>query len=104
MKEASLYETFDSNMAHCNLCNHECKINEGKRGICGVRENRIHFCLFKTETVLSFLEKKPSFVELILTGRYCPPEIIEKADLVTEMHELKHYYQKGIEARKGIES
>jgi len=50
------------------------------------------------------LEKKPTAVELILTGRYCPSELIEKADLVTEMHEIKHYYQKGIEARKGIES
>lgn len=64
----------------------------------------IHFGLLKTETVLSLLEKKPTFVELILTGRYCPSELIEKADLVTEMHEIKHYYQKGIEARKGIES
>jgi hypothetical protein len=37
-------------------------------------------------------------------GRYCPPELIEKADLVTEMQEIKHYYQKGVAARKGIES
>ncbi len=64
----------------------------------------IYFGLLKTETVLLLLEKKPTFVELILTGRYCPTELIEKADLVTEMHEIKHYYQKGIEARKGIES
>ena len=64
----------------------------------------IHFGLLKTETVLLLLEKKPMFVEIILTGRYCPPELIEKADLVTEMHEIKHYYQRGIEARKGIES
>ena len=64
----------------------------------------IHFGLLKTETVLLLLEKKPTFVEMILTGRYCPSELIEKADLVTEMHEIKHYYQKGVEARKGIES
>lgn len=64
----------------------------------------IHFGLLNMETVLSLLEKKPTFVELILTGRYCPSELIEKADLDTEMHEIKHYYQKGIEARKGIES
>ncbi len=63
----------------------------------------IYFGLLKTETVLLLLEKKPTFVELILTGRYCPTELIEKAYLVTEMHEIKHYYQKGIEARKGIE-
>jgi len=41
---------------------------------------------------------------LILTGRYCPQELIDVADLVTEMHEVKHYYQKGVLARKGIES
>lgn len=64
----------------------------------------IYFGLLKTETVLLLLEKKPTFVELILTGRYCPSELIQKADLVTEMREIKHYYQKGIEARKGIES
>ena len=56
------------------------------------------------EDVLSLLEEKPEPVELILTGRYCPPELIEKADLVTEMQEIKHYYQEGVAARKGIES
>ena len=42
-------------------------------------------------------------VELILTGRYAPQEIIDMADLVTEMKEVKHYYQDGIQAREGIE-
>jgi cob(I)alamin adenosyltransferase len=64
----------------------------------------IFFGLMKTRDVLSLLEEKPETVELILTGRYCPPELIERADLVTEMHEIKHYYQKGVAARKGIES
>ena len=64
----------------------------------------IFFGLAKTQDVLSLLEEKPQPVELILTGRYCPSELIEKADLVTEMHEIKHYYQKGVVARKGIES
>jgi cob(I)alamin adenosyltransferase len=64
----------------------------------------IFFGLLKTDDVLSLLEEKPEPVELILTGRYCPPELIEKADLVTEMQEIKHYYQKGVAARKGIES
>jgi ATP:corrinoid adenosyltransferase len=50
------------------------------------------------------LREKQQYVELILTGRYCPPGLIEKADLVTEMQEIKHYYQKGVAARKGIES
>ena len=64
----------------------------------------IHYGLLKTEEVLSLLGAKPPTVELILTGRYCSPELIERADLVTEMREIKHYYQKGITARKGIES
>mgnify|MGYP000467318378 CR=1 FL=1 len=64
----------------------------------------LFFALLKTQDVLSLLEEKPGNIELILTGRYCPPELIEKADLVTEMQEIKHYYQKGVAARKGIES
>ncbi len=63
----------------------------------------IYFKLLKTEELLSFMSQKPEKVELVLTGRYCPQELIEKADLVTEMREIKHYYQKGIIARKGIE-
>ena len=63
----------------------------------------IHFALLTTENVLSLLEEKPERVELILTGRYCPVELIQKGDLVTEMEEIKHYYQKGVVARKGIE-
>jgi cob(I)alamin adenosyltransferase len=53
---------------------------------------------------MPFLEEKPPGVELILTGRYCPPELIQRADLVTEMKAVKHYYEKGIPARRGIES
>jgi cob(I)alamin adenosyltransferase len=49
------------------------------------------------------MEKKPESVELILTGRYADREIVEKADLVSEVKDVKHYYSKGIEARIGIE-
>jgi len=63
----------------------------------------IFFGLLKTQDVLSLLEEKLGSVELILTGRYCPPELIERADLVTEMQEIKHYYQENVAARKGIE-
>ena len=64
----------------------------------------IHYGLLETEDILSLLREKPGPVELILTGRYCPDELIARADLVTEMREIKHYYQKGVAARKGIES
>ena len=64
----------------------------------------IYFGLVSKEEVISFIDTKPENVELIMTGRYCPQEIIDKADLVTEMKEVKHYYEKGILARRGIES
>jgi cob(I)alamin adenosyltransferase len=64
----------------------------------------IYFGLLKTEEVLFLMEEKPKPVELILTGRYCPSKLIDKAHLVTEMREVKHYYQQGVTARRGIES
>ncbi|MCU0342530.1 MAG: cob(I)yrinic acid a,c-diamide adenosyltransferase [Ignavibacterium sp.] len=64
----------------------------------------IHFGLFNDEEVMTFMKMKPNNVELILTGRYCPDKILDAADLVTEMKVIKHYYQEGILARKGIES
>jgi cob(I)alamin adenosyltransferase len=64
----------------------------------------IYFKLIETKDLVEFIKIKPENVELILTGRYCPEELIELADLVTEMKEVKHYYQKGITSRKGIES
>lgn len=63
----------------------------------------LHLELIKVEKVLKLLKNKPKHVELLLTGRYAPNEIIEVADLVTEMKEIKHPYSKGYEARKGIE-
>ena len=64
----------------------------------------IYFELITTDQVLAVLDAKPDAVELVLTGRYCPEEIIDRADLVTEMKEVKHYYRDGVKARKGIES
>ena len=57
----------------------------------------------KEEDVLRLMDLKPSDMELILTGRNVPEKILEKADLVTEMKEIKHYYKQGVNARKGIE-
>lgn len=53
--------------------------------------------------VLTLIESKPNDLTLLLTGRRAPPEIIERADLVTEMREIKHPFQKGILAQKGID-
>lgn len=61
------------------------------------------FKLVTTEEILKVISSKPEGVELVLTGRYAPPKLIEVADLVTEMKEVKHYYQKKVLARDGIE-
>lgn len=55
------------------------------------------------ETVIDIISNKNENVEIILTGRNASKEMIEAADLVTEMKEIKHYYEKGVNARKGIE-
>ena len=59
--------------------------------------------LLNEEEVIELLDAKPENIELILTGRYAKDSVIKKADLVTEMKEIKHPYQKGIKAREGIE-
>ena len=63
----------------------------------------VHLGLLKVSDVLDFIQKKPENIELVLTGRNACAEIIEAADLVSEINEVKHYYQKGIMARTGIE-
>lgn len=63
----------------------------------------VHYKLLNLQEVLSTLQRKPNNLEIVLTGRYAPPEIVEIADLVTEMREIKHPFNKGIGARKGIE-
>jgi cob(I)alamin adenosyltransferase len=59
--------------------------------------------LFGVDELLEVIEARPEGVEVIVTGRKADPRLIEKADLVTEMKEVRHYYAKGVEARDGIE-
>jgi len=59
--------------------------------------------LLPIEAVLDLIKNKPHNVELVLTGRYAPMEVVVAADLVTEMHDVKHYYNRGVPARDGIE-
>jgi len=61
------------------------------------------FNLISRGEVLEALRRRPPWVEVVLTGRQAPPELIEIADLVTEMRPLKHYYEAGVPARRGIE-
>ncbi len=53
--------------------------------------------------VLDLIDRKPPFMHLVLTGRGADPAVIEKADIVTEMKEIKHAYRQGIEPQKGID-
>ncbi|HDL19407.1 MAG TPA: cob(I)yrinic acid a,c-diamide adenosyltransferase [Bacteroidetes bacterium] len=64
----------------------------------------IYFRLISIDDVLHILQNKPAEVEIICTGRKAPKELIEIADLVTEMREIKHYFNAGIPARKGFET
>ena len=59
--------------------------------------------LFSVEDLLDIIADKPEEVEIVITGRNADQRLIEKSDLVTEMKEIKHYFQKGVKARVGIE-
>ena len=63
----------------------------------------IDFGLLPVEEMLTLLAEKPEGQHIVLTGRNAHKSVVEKADLVTEMVEIKHQYTKGIKAQKGIE-
>ena len=63
----------------------------------------VKFGLISLDDVLALLDKKPDELHVLLTGRDARPELIERADLVTEMKLVKHPYQQGIKAQQGIE-
>jgi cob(I)alamin adenosyltransferase len=63
----------------------------------------LYYHLFEEEEIIDLLKIKPAEMEIVLTGRYAPEALFEIADLVTEMKEIKHYYNNGVAAREGIE-
>jgi cob(I)alamin adenosyltransferase len=63
----------------------------------------LHYSLFRLDELVKVLNGRPPEVEIVLTGRKAPPELVNIADLVTDMREIKHYYARGVKARKGIE-
>ena len=63
----------------------------------------IWFDLICLDAVLDLVDSRPKATELIFTGRHAAPEVMELADLVTEMREVKHYFRQGVPAREGIE-
>ena len=71
--------------------------------VCDEINGAVGFGLIDVEQVLELIRLKPDGVELVLTGRNADEKVIEAADLVTEMKEIKHYYKAGVPARTGIE-
>ncbi len=71
--------------------------------ICEEANVAVSLGLLPVEDLLKLITLKPANIELVFTGRGADPKLIEAADLVTEMTEIKHYYRKGVEARTGIE-
>ncbi len=63
----------------------------------------LHYNLFTLDEFIRVLTSRTPSTEIVITGRYAPLGLIDLADLVTEMKEVKHYYNKGIQAREGIE-
>ncbi len=63
----------------------------------------VFFGLFSEDDLINLIKNKPDGVELVITGRYATEKVMEAADLVTEMREIKHYYKNGVLARVGIE-
>lgn len=59
--------------------------------------------VLEIDEVLPLIDGRPPGVELVLTGRYAPEEFLERADLITEMKDVRHYYDSGVEMREGIE-
>ena len=64
----------------------------------------IFFNLFTVQELLTSIQQRAPHVEVVITGRNAPQELIDIADLVTEMKEIKHYYNNGVMARRGIEN
>ncbi len=59
--------------------------------------------LFSPDELVGLIDAKPEALELVITGRNAHQKVLDKADLITEMKEVRHYYAKGVKARKGIE-
>lgn len=64
----------------------------------------VAYGLLELEALLAVMASKPENMELVITGRDADAAVMEKADLVTEMRSVKHYYEKGVMARAGVEN
>lgn len=98
-------EEEDIRLANEGLSDLREKINSGNYDVVVMDELNIalFYKLFDVKDVLKIIREKHEKTEIVITGRYAPDELVEVADLVTEMKEIKHYYQQGVQAREGIE-
>ena len=95
----------DIALAQKGFCEIQKNLKSGKYDVVILDEANIavYYKLFGIDELLEAIENREKHVEVIITGRKADKKLIAKADLVTEMKEIKHYYSKGIKARKGIE-
>jgi cob(I)alamin adenosyltransferase len=95
----------DVSMAQAGLAKARLAMLSGRYDIVVMDEicTAYFFHLITIKEILEIIAQKPGGVELIFTGRYAPKELLDRANLVTEMTEVKHYYPQGIPARDGIE-
>lgn len=98
-------EEIDIRMAHDGLDRCTEWLESGEWDIVIIDEVTIatYFNLLKVDEIISVLEKRKENVEVVITGRYAPQELIDYADLVTDMAEIKHYYTQGVLSRDGID-
>ena len=98
-------EEVDVQMAHEGLARCAEMMKSGEYDVVILDELNIalYFGLVQVEEVLDAIRQRNQKVEVVVTGRYAPQELIDEADLVTEMTEIKHYYQQGVLSRNGID-
>jgi len=98
-------EQIDIDLAREGLSHAERAIMSSKYDLVILDELNValDFGLVPISKVVEMLRTRPRHVEVVITGRYAPEEILEMADLVTEMKEMLHFYNSGVKARKGIE-
>lgn len=96
----------DAEAAQKGICEVRKILAQGRHRLVILDEANIatFYNLFPVDALLEVIDTKPDQVELVITGRRADPHILDRADLITEMREVKHYYTRGVQARKGIEN
>lgn len=95
----------DIDLARNGLLRAKVKLSSGQYSLVILDELNvaISYEIFAVDDILEIIDQKPDHTELVITGRNAAPEIVERADLVSEIQAIKHYFQKGVKARIGIE-